>query len=79
MVIHGVYNEKIESLANKVKIEYRFIPRSYYDEMSMSNTKFESMFEESSLLVGGRPMELGLETKTLDEPPMLNPPLQSRS
>tara|TARA_B110000305_G_C18930959_1_gene399546 strand:+ start:56 stop:301 length:246 start_codon:yes stop_codon:yes gene_type:complete len=49
LVIHGIYEEKIKTFKNKTKIEYRFIPRSYYDEQIFSNqfsSKFSNLFDE---------------------------------
>ena len=49
LVIHGIYEEKIKSLSNMGKVEYRFIPRSYYDEQIFSNefsSKFSNLFDE---------------------------------
>ncbi len=36
MVIQGVYNDKLKMVKERVKVEYRFVPRSYYDEMVFS-------------------------------------------
>lgn len=49
LVIHGIYEEKIQSLKKDVRVEYRFIPRSYYDEQIFSNqfsSKFSNLFDE---------------------------------
>lgn len=49
LVIHGIYEEKINALKKEVKVEYRFIPRSYYDEQIFSNefsSKFSNLFDE---------------------------------
>lgn len=32
LVMHGIYEERIASALRDVKIEYRFIPRTYYEE-----------------------------------------------
>ena len=48
-VMHGIYEEKINTLKKEVKVEYRFIPRSYYDEQIFSNqfsSKFSNLFDE---------------------------------
>ena len=48
-VMHGIYEEKINNLKKEVKVEYRFIPRSYYDEQIFSNqfsSKFSNLFDE---------------------------------
>ena len=32
MVMHGIYEEKFKRMENNVRVEYRFIPRTLYDE-----------------------------------------------
>lgn len=32
MVMHGIYEEKLKRVENNVRVEYRFIPRTLYDE-----------------------------------------------
>ena len=47
--MHGIYEDKIKALEKDVKVEYRFIPRSYYDEQLFSNqfsSKFSNLFDE---------------------------------
>ena len=49
LVIQGIYDEKIRELERKTKVEYRFIPRSYYDEQIFSDqfsSKFSNIFDE---------------------------------
>jgi hypothetical protein len=49
MIINGIYEERYKEMKNKVKVEYRFIPRSYYDEQIFSNqfqSKFSNLFDE---------------------------------
>jgi hypothetical protein len=49
LVIHGIYQEKITTLEKDVKVEYRFIPRSYYDEQIFSDqfsSKFSNLFDD---------------------------------
>lgn len=41
MIVHGIYEEKIEKLKKDVRVKYKFIPRTYYDEM-MNNDNFKS-------------------------------------
>lgn len=31
-IMHGVYEEKLKSIEKNPKIEYKFIPRTYYEE-----------------------------------------------
>ena len=50
LVIHGIYEEKINAIKKEIKVEYRFIPRSYYDEQIFSNefsSKFSNLFDET--------------------------------
>lgn len=37
MIVHGIYQEKYEKLKKDVRVKYRFIPRTYYDEMVTNN------------------------------------------
>jgi len=39
MVIQGIFDEKYDALLNNQKVEYRFVPRSYYEEQ-MFNKQF---------------------------------------
>jgi hypothetical protein len=33
MIVHGIYEEKLEKMKKDVRVKYKFIPRTYYDEM----------------------------------------------
>lgn len=44
IVIQGVYNDKLKMVKERVKVEYRFVPRSYYDEM-LFDKQFSTMQE----------------------------------
>ena len=49
LIIHGIYEEKFKKIKDNVKIQYRFVPRSYYDEQIFSNqfsSKFSNIFDE---------------------------------
>lgn len=51
--MNGIYEEKINKLEKDVRVEYRFIPRSYYDEQLFSNqfsSKFSNLFDEEQKL-----------------------------
>ncbi len=37
MIVHGIYQEKYEKLKKDVRVKYKFIPRTYYDEMVTNN------------------------------------------
>lgn len=50
LVIHSVYEDKYKRLKGEVRIEYRFIPRTLYDEqMAQSNVSgmFQDMFQKN--------------------------------
>ena len=51
LVMHGIYEEKYQRLEKNVRVEYRFIPRTFYEEQ-MAQTdiagNFKSMFEKDS-------------------------------
>jgi hypothetical protein len=40
MVIDGIYREQLNTLKNKKQIEYKFIPRSMYEENLYAKTNF---------------------------------------
>lgn len=42
LVISGIYEQKLKLAQKEKKIEYRFIPRSLYEEQLASNTTFAS-------------------------------------
>jgi hypothetical protein len=49
LILHGVYQEKLEQLESKTRVEYRFIPRNYYEEQifqSQFESKAAPLFEE---------------------------------
>ena len=49
LVVHGIYEEKFQKIKDNVKIQYRFVPRSYYDEQIFSSqfsSKFSNIFDE---------------------------------
>lgn len=37
MVMHGIYEERLKIAEKDVKIEYRFVPRTYYEEQLSGN------------------------------------------
>lgn len=51
LVIHGIYEQKFQSLKKTNKIEYRFIPRTYYEEQLSKNASasadFKNMFDRN--------------------------------
>jgi hypothetical protein len=50
MIIHGIYEEKLRIAEQNKKIEYKFIPRTLYEEqMSDSNLldKIDSIYDSN--------------------------------
>lgn len=52
LIIHGIYQQKYDKLKENVRVEYRFIPRTYYEEQLNNESKlsmnFKGMFEKDS-------------------------------
>lgn len=51
VITHGVYEHKLKSISKQTKIEYRFVPRSYYDEQlaeASTSLHFKDMFQKDS-------------------------------
>jgi hypothetical protein len=51
LITYGIYEEKLRIAKEKVKVEYRFIPRSYYEEQLFDSNfgkKLAPLFEEDS-------------------------------
>ena len=52
LIIHGIYQQKFDKLKENVRVEYRFIPRTYYEEQLNNESKlsmnFKGMFEKDS-------------------------------
>lgn len=51
-MLHGIYEQKYEGLRDNTRVEYRFLPRSYYDEQ-LGDTPgvsgaFKNMFQRES-------------------------------
>jgi hypothetical protein len=60
LIIFGVYENKIKRIRENVKIEYRFVPRSYYDEQIFSNvfeSKYANLFDKSDTWPGSSGIE----------------------
>lgn len=64
LIIHGIYEQRYTALEKKTRIEYRFIPRTYYEEQLNNSTvssNFKNMFNKESpwydrnISVGGPP------------------------
>jgi hypothetical protein len=37
MVMYGIYEERYQQIKNDVRVEYRFVPRTYYEEQLFDN------------------------------------------
>lgn len=51
LVVDGVYQERLRNAEKTSRVEYRFIPRTYYEEQLSNGTvtdKMKSMFEDES-------------------------------
>ncbi len=51
VIIHSIYEQKFNSLKDNIRIEYRFIPRTYYEQQLTDSTvssNFKNMFEKDS-------------------------------
>lgn len=53
MVISGIYEQKLKAVTESKTIEYKFIPRTYYDEQleaqeGQVTRKMASMFDKAS-------------------------------
>jgi len=52
MILNGIYEQKLSAVENKTKIEYRFVPRSYYEEQLSGHaevtTKLGDMWNHAS-------------------------------
>lgn len=51
LILQGVYEEKIKTIEQNKKVEYKFIPRTYYEEQlaeSQLSSQVESMFNYDS-------------------------------
>lgn len=51
MVMHGMYEERLAVAERTAKVEYRFVPRTLYEEQMESTSvsgKFKNMFQQES-------------------------------
>jgi hypothetical protein len=44
LIINGIYEQKYQSLKKNVRVEYRFIPRTYYEEQLAENANVTANF-----------------------------------
>lgn len=51
-LIHGIYDQKYKSLKDNIRVEYRFIPRTFYEEQLQENPNvantYKNMFQKES-------------------------------
>lgn len=52
MFIHGIYEQKYQMMKENIRVEYRFIPRTYYEEQLAQNpmvaSNFKNIFQKES-------------------------------
>lgn len=51
IVIHNIYEQKYNALKKNIRVEYRFIPRTYYEEQISNNNisgLYKNMFDKES-------------------------------
>ena len=44
LIIHSIYDQKFQALQENSRVEYRFIPRTYYEEQ-LANTPVTSLYK----------------------------------
>lgn len=57
LVMHGVYEERVRRLEQEVRVEYRFLPRTLYEEQVAEADvagKFRGLFEGGAPVGPGR-------------------------
>lgn len=56
IIMHSIYEERLKRAQRQVKVEYRFLPRTLYEEqMAHSDVvgKFKGMFDRATPWYGG--------------------------
>lgn len=51
IIIHNIYDQKYNALKKNIRVEYRFIPRTYYEEQinnSNISALYKNMFDKES-------------------------------
>ena len=51
LIIHSIYEQKYTALKKNVRVEYRFIPKTYYEEQlaqAPESSLFKNMFDQES-------------------------------
>lgn len=57
LVMHGVYEERVRRVEQDVRVEYRFLPRTLYEEQVADADvagKFRGMFDRDAPTAPGR-------------------------
>lgn len=44
LIIHSIYEQKYQALKSNTRVEYRFIPRTFYEEQ-LANTPVTSLYK----------------------------------
>jgi hypothetical protein len=44
LIIHSIYEQKYQALQDNTRVEYRFIPRTYYEEQ-LANASVTSLYK----------------------------------
>lgn len=69
MIVHGFYEQQLKEIEKNPKVEYRFVPRSYYEEQlldmdggegSKASLHFKDMFQKDTPWMGravGMPLD----------------------
>jgi hypothetical protein len=55
MVANGIYEQKLQAYQKNTRVEYRFIPRTYYEEQLYNNNldlKVKDMFTKDAPWLG---------------------------
>lgn len=53
MILNGIYEQKIKAIQEHKQVEYKFVPRTYYEEQLMNSygditNKMANMFNKAS-------------------------------
>ncbi len=67
MIVDGVYDQRMKEYKKNVRVEYRFIPRTYYEEQlynSDLNLKMKDMFNKDHPWYGRDTLELDAAPRT---------------
>ena len=69
MITHGVYEEKLRSVQQSVRVEHRFVPRTYLEEQHTSNPNltglYNNMFDKTSPWMDDRRNDAGMMSEAI--------------